>query len=118
MLVQMQEQVAHVGASVREHVAPDSNSANSTATGSCTGVMAKTVPRFPAYQLSDCLLLALADCGGTEQTIPYWVCMHATGDSQQAEVFCWMLGGGMAGAQSEVRQRRAGEVLTDQSTAA
>lgn len=60
----MQEKVAHVGASVREHVAPDSESANSTATGSRTG--------------------------------------------------------GMAGAQSEVRQRRAGgEVeLTDQSTEA
>ena len=60
----MQEKVAHVGASVREHVAPDSESANSTATGSRTGVMARTLLGFPAYQLFHCLLTALADCGG------------------------------------------------------
>ena len=58
----MQEKVAHVGASVREHVAPDSESANSTATGSRTGVGAGTPLDFPAYQLH-CLVMALADCG-------------------------------------------------------
>lgn len=60
----MQEKVAHVGASVREHVAPDSESANSTATGSRTGVVAGTSLGFPAYQLFHCLSTALADCGG------------------------------------------------------
>ena len=51
--MQMQEKVAHVGASVREHVAPDSESANSTATGSRTGVVAGAPLGFPAYQLVD-----------------------------------------------------------------